>query len=417
MNVCAFLLGSFYLVLPFCVLAVHLRGARRDRSAASLRPWFVTLFSALVIALALNIAYAGAAGARWAWGQVLLATWFATGVLLALKGFDAALKRLSSALSRRTGARLGPRGSAAAGIAVRCALLFGIGLPYVMGVAMAYRPKVRGPDPMEQLGVRFEDVVFGGAGATPRVAGWWIEPPSYRAAGDRPAGWGQDTVLLCHGLGASKSNALPMADHLLRAGYNVLAFDFRAHGASAGQVTTFGDDERREVLAAVAWLRRERAGQARQVFGVGASMGAAALVAAAADESPEGRAIDAVAVYGTYDDLGALSRTVCDAHFPPPLNWLGRWIAVPVASMHCGHNLHGFAPADMVARIAPRPVLVIHGRDDEIIAFDHGRRLFDAAGQPKQSLWLEGDHNSVLMNAEAARAVRTFFDAAQDSGR
>jgi alpha-beta hydrolase superfamily lysophospholipase len=95
--------------------------------------------------------------------------------------------------------------------------------------------------------------------------------------------------LLCHGLGSSKSNALPVAEHLLRAGYNVLAFDFRAHGESAGHVSTFGARERLEVLAAVEWLRRERPRQSERIFGVGASMGAAALVAAAADPSPEGK--------------------------------------------------------------------------------------------------------------------------------
>jgi alpha-beta hydrolase superfamily lysophospholipase len=286
----------------------------------------------------------------------------------------------------------------AAAASVRVAVLFLVGLPYEMAVAMVYRPRVHGQDPMQQLGRHFEDVTFSDDHGR-RLSGWWIDVG------------GKDTVLLCHGLGASKSNALPMAEHLLRGGYNVFAFDFRAHGDSAGQVTTFGDEERRDVLAAVAWVKRERSDKARHVFGVGASMGAAALVTAACDGSPQGRAIEAVAVYGTYDDLGALTRTVCDRQFPPPLNWLGRYISVPLASLHAGSNLHGFAPADRLDRLPPRPILVIHGRSDEIIAFEHGRRLYERAREPKQSLWLDGDHNSVLNDADAARAVREFFSS------
>ena len=41
------------------------------------------------------------------------------------------------------------------------------------------------------------------------------------------------------------------------------------------------------------------------IYGVGAIMAAAALIAAAADPSPEGQAIDAIAAYGTYYSLRA----------------------------------------------------------------------------------------------------------------
>ncbi|MDP2821421.1 MAG: alpha/beta hydrolase [Sulfuritalea sp.] len=39
------------------------------------------------------------------------------------------------------------------------------------------------------------------------------------------------------------------------------------------------------------------------------------------------------------------------------------------------------------------PILVIHSRNDDIIPFAHGRRLFEAAGQPKQFLEMDGGHN------------------------
>jgi len=48
------------------------------------------------------------------------------------------------------------------------------------------------------------------------------------------------------------------------------------------------------------------------------------------------------------------------------------------------------------------PVLVIHGTDDEVIPASHGRSLYEAAGQPKQALWIEGaHHNDVLIVAGA----------------
>jgi fermentation-respiration switch protein FrsA (DUF1100 family) len=40
------------------------------------------------------------------------------------------------------------------------------------------------------------------------------------------------------------------------------------------------------------------------------------------------------------------------------------------------------------------PVLVIHGTADAVIPVSHGRRLYEAAGQPKQALWVEGAHHN-----------------------
>ena len=419
MGYVAWLLDLVYFALPVCAAGYAARQIWRERSVKAVRPLLGTFFSASLIAFALNFAYAHAAAARWLWSEVLGTAWMLAAVLLLLKGFDAAVQKGAARAAGGLPARVGERGRRGAALATRCALLIGLGLPYVMAIGMVYRCKVRGADPAEQLGLPFTAVRFGHPDRATlshrddvTLAGWWIPAPPPHNGSEPPAGWGERTVLLCHGLGSSKSNALPVVEHLLRAGYNVLAFDLRAHGDSSGHVTTFGDGERLDVLAAVAWLRRDRPGQARQIFGVGASMGAAALIAAAADPSDDGRAIDAVAVYGTYDDLGALARTVCDGQFPRPLNWLGRYVAVPLASLHAGRYMPGFIPADAITAIAPRPVLVIHGTEDEIIAFPHGQRLFERAAEPKQHLWIAGDHNSVLNDPRAAAAVRALFDSA-----
>src|SRR5690606_3183417 len=123
---------------------------------------------------------------------------------------------------------------------------------------------------------------------------------------------------------------------------NVLSFDFRAHGQSSGQLTTFGDLESLDVLAAVRWLRDNKPQQAEKIFGIGASMGAAALITAAADPSPEGRAIDAVVVFGTYARLDTLAAQIADQHFAWPLDALVRHISIPLADLQTGRRLRDF---------------------------------------------------------------------------
>jgi fermentation-respiration switch protein FrsA (DUF1100 family) len=160
-------------------------------------------------------------------------------------------------------------------------------------------------------------------------------------------------------------------------------------------------------------------------------MGGAALIGAAADPGEEGQAIDAVAVCDTYDDLKSVTDDLASKFFMPPLPWISTHLALPLASAHAGANLAAFRPVDMVDRIAPRPLLVIHARGDEIIAFQHGTRLFEAASEPKLRCWIgkrqvvkkdgipvdawldsdkqTADHNGVMLSSEANGAVESFF--------
>jgi fermentation-respiration switch protein FrsA (DUF1100 family) len=201
---------------------------------------------------------------------------------------------------------------------------------------------------------------------------------------------------------------------LVPGGFNVLAFDFRAHGESGGQLTGFGALEKRDVLAAVQWVRENHPKESEKVFGVGASMGGAALIAAAADPSAEGQAISAVATYACYDDMDLLVRDVSKEFFERPLGWLLEHIGVPLASAHAGTNLTAFAPAREVSHLWPRPILYIHGQQDDIIPFRRGQNLFDFTPQPKYHLWYpSGTHNDIVSDEGAAEIVVEFFRGAK----
>jgi fermentation-respiration switch protein FrsA (DUF1100 family) len=176
------------------------------------------------------------------------------------------------------------------------------------------------------------------------------------------------------------------------------------------------------VLAAARWLKQERPQQAERIYGVGASMGAAALIAAAAEDSEDGLAIDAVAVYGTYDSIGNLAKDITKARFSvmPPLDWLTLHVGLPLASAHAGTDLTAFSPAKLIDHVAPRPVMIIHGNflsrekpGDEIIPFERGDALYDAASQPKYRWWVPGgDHNGIINDQTIGRIVVEFFRTA-----
>lgn len=420
MGVLGLILTVVYLGVPLVAGGVVIQQALRRRSIALAAGFLFTCASGLVIGASLAIVYAIAVGGRVMVGQVLITWYFAVAALLLLKALSRLLEwgaLKSFGLLHATGENRGRyyRTRLTTAFTVRALLLYAVGLPYVMGVAMVYRPKAApSDDPYQQLGFRFEPVRFT---STDGIAldGWWIpaRKPSASDVKESPD-WGRKTVVLCHGLGANKSNQLVMAQDLVPGGYNVLTFDFRAHGRSGGQVTTFGDRERRDVLGAVRWLRRTHAEQSTHIYGAGASMGAAALIAAAADASEEGQALEALAVYGTYDDLGALVRTLANDYFVPPLDWLAVRAALPVASLHAGRDLAAFRPGKEVQALWPRPILVIHGKNDRIIDFRQGENLLDHALQPKYHYWVTGgDHNGVVSDPVVSKAVLLFFDNAR----
>ena len=424
MDVVRLILLAVYLAAPAVAVGLIFYHSRRRKAPVPYVSWVVTGVTGLVLGATLTLIYAIGVGGRVSVGQVVITSYFATAALCLLKGFSFVLEWGTTWLFGLRGRAPTPGGIPryyrtrfAGAFALRAILLYALGLPYVMAVAMVYRPKaVPRDDPYTMLGFKFQPVSFTASDGV-RLDGWWIParaPVGRETAEPRGADWGKKTVILCHGLGANKANQLVMAQDLVPGGYNVLAFDFRAHGASGGQLTTFGDLERRDVLGAVRWVRENRPKESTRIFGVGASMGAAALVAAAADAGPEGQAIEAVAAYGTYDSLGSLVRSMSDNYFVPPMGWMAIHLGLPIADVHVGRRLDRFSPAEEVKGLWPRPILVIHGRRDRIIDFRHGQNLLDNALQPKYHYWVkEADHNAIVADPAISRAVLLFFDNAR----
>lgn len=169
-------------------------------------------------------------------------------------------------------------------------------------------------------------------------------------------------VLLCHGLLDSKWTMLRLVPWLHEAGYSVLLFDFRGHGASEKEPTTIGREEARDVEAALDWL--EAQGVADRVGALGMSLGAAALVNAASEDDR----LDALVLDSLFAEWADVDYAR-DYRLPP------EWLVPGVVD-----------PVDLVPQIDV-PVLIIHGSADILTSVDHAERLFEAANEPKE-LWI-----------------------------
>jgi alpha-beta hydrolase superfamily lysophospholipase len=196
------------------------------------------------------------------------------------------------------------------------------------------------------------------------MAGWFFASP-------RPNG---SAVILLHGQTDNRAGMLGYANLFLRNGYDVLAPDLRGHGASGGELSTYGFLETGDLRRWVDWLAARRPGE--RIFGLGESMGAAILIQSLAVES-RFCAIVAEAPYATlreiaYDRLSQRwGASTWPARYPlrPILE-----LAMLYDRVRYGVDLDQVSPESAVGR-SHTPVLLIYGSDDANTPPRHARRI------------------------------------------
>jgi pimeloyl-ACP methyl ester carboxylesterase len=136
-----------------------------------------------------------------------------------------------------------------------------------------------------------------------RLAAWYIPAVSaddVNFSGGRVVSQKWPAVVICHGLGATHDQYLPLAAKLHDAGFAVLMLDTRGQGSSEGAAVTFGLSERFDILAGVKFLRDLPAIDGTKICIVGHDINAAAALHAAALDSSIA-AVVADAVWPSFD--------------------------------------------------------------------------------------------------------------------
>lgn len=213
------------------------------------------------------------------------------------------------------------------------------------------------------IGLEYTDVTLSTSDGID-LAAWYIASPNAPA-----------TVLFCHGNAGSISDRLQLLRFFHDLGVNVLIFDYRGYGESEGTPDEPGTYV--DVRAAWDYLLESRQLDAAQVVVFGRSLGAAVASHLATQVSPAAVILEAPFV--SVPDVAAT--------FVP-------FLPVRLLSRYSYSNL------DNVRHIAS-PLLVIHSRDDELIPFEHGERVFAAANEPKIFLAIIGSHNGAFARSRA----------------
>lgn len=176
------------------------------------------------------------------------------------------------------------------------------------------------------------------------------------------------TILFSHGNAEDLGDMRPFYDDLRKAGFSVFAYDYEGFGTSEGKPTeahVYDDAD-----AAYDYVTKRLAVPPERVISMGRSLGAAVAIDLASRHKVGG--------------------VVAQSAFTTAFRVLTQ---VPLLPWDKFRNI------DKIGRVNC-PVLVMHGKQDEVIPFRHGEKLFAAAKEPKRNYWVErGDHNNLQMFA------------------
>lgn len=225
--------------------------------------------------------------------------------------------------------------------------------------------------PPSKFGLRYEDVSFEATDGV-RLKGWFIKG---EGAGRLP------TIIVCHGLGANRSDFTELASGLSREGYNILLFDFRGHGESERRASSFGYLEQKDLLGALKFVRSRNDVDGERIGVYGFSMGGAVAILTAA----RGNEIKAVISDSSFTTLKEQGKRLFKGSLLPPILFFKPLVWMYEAVFHV--NADEVSPIDRIGEISPRGMMIIGGGADEQMPSSDAMRLFASAKEPKE-LWL-----------------------------
>ena len=234
-----------------------------------------------------------------------------------------------------------------------------VGLALLFEEKLIYFPSERVDVTPEALSLDYRNLTLSTSDGT-IVHGWFLPSPAAEPS--------RYTVLICHG------NAGNVADRLDRTllmhrnlGTNVLLFDYRGFGRSEGSPNEEGTY--RDARAAYDYLLNEAGVTPERLILFGESLGAAVAVQLAGEVPAAGLVLEA-----PFTSIPDMARVAYP--FVPP-----GWIRTRY---------------DNLAKLPELrlPILIIHGSEDATVPFSHGRRLYEAAREPKRFLAVDGAGHS-----------------------
>ena len=218
----------------------------------------------------------------------------------------------------------------------------------------------------QDIGLKYEDVNLKTDDGV-QINGWFI-----------PHKLPTVTILFCHGNAGNDSDRLDTIQFFHSLNLNVFIFDYRGYGKSQGKPTEIGTYK--DTMSAYRYLEARNDIDTSKIIFYGESLGGAMAIELATKTKPAG-----VIINSTFTSVPDMSKEI----YP--------WLPIQKLIKYRYDSLSKIKAVQC-------PILIMHSKQDDIVPYHHGRKLFDAANQPKEFLDLKGVHwESVTVNSDYLR--------------
>lgn len=249
-------------------------------------------------------------------------------------------------------------------LAIHLILILTIGYLFVVLVfalmqnRLIYFPSRLLPSPAS-IGIRQVKEIFFLSKDRVRICGWFLAPPS-----------GAPFLLHFNGNAGNIAGRAQLMEMVHSNGWGMLLFDYRGYGKSEGSPGESGlylDSQ-----AAWDWLTTQAAIEPARIIFWGESLGCGVALNLATKQTPAGLILEA-----PFKSLRELAKEL----YP--------WLPVSLFLRSRFENREKI-------RLVKAPLLIIHGRRDEIVPFQHGKTLYELAQGQKYFLALNSSHNDIF---------------------
>jgi uncharacterized protein len=236
----------------------------------------------------------------------------------------------------------------------------------------------------QKIPARCEAVTFKGDGV--ELQGWRSD-----AEGTR-----RGTLIYLHGVADNRVSGLGIMERFRKQGFDVLAYDSRAHGESGGAACTYGFHEKEDLRRVLDTLKPG------PVVLIGSSLGAAVSLQTAAIDPR----VTAVVAAEVFSDFRTVATERAPFFFTPGMVRE----AFRLAEEQAHFKVDEVSPVEAAKRIKV-PVLIIHGAADIDTPPAHGQRVHDALAGPKRLLLVPAArHNESLSDNATWEEIEKWID-------
>ena len=209
----------------------------------------------------------------------------------------------------------------------------------------------------------YRDISFPSTDKSITLKGWVFQPKKTDRA-----------VIIVHSYGKNRLEygieTVDLIKEFLNRNYGVLAFDLRNSGESDGKDSTFGYNEKDDVLAAIRYMNSQGY---KNITLLGFSTGASASILAAA----ENESVDAVIADSTYADLEGYLSSSLDKMTNLPAFPFNRAITFAIKATG-GIEMEKASPVNALTETAPKNLMLIHGKEYEPVPVINSIELINA---------------------------------------